>query len=179
MCLCQISEASAYPGLKIIKNHLDVKPGGKTPAQPQKAYVSIVKRPLCAGEGGNYIHKETPPSCASQYSPPPPQSETGGPCPCDSCSRQNCPDEGFQSLFIRDTLYQNTTQNELPTFNYCNFFFFFLNLRWGLWSSSEPGGNDSLRFSDNNRGEKSKFRDRCWLLVWRDHSRSARGGGAA
>lgn len=71
VCLCQISEASAYPGLKIIKNHLAVKPGGKTPAQPQKAYVIIVKRPLCVGEGGNYIHKETPPSCASQYPPHP------------------------------------------------------------------------------------------------------------
>lgn len=177
MCLCQISEASAYPGLKIIKNHLAVKPGGKTPAQPQKAYVIIVKRPLCAGEGGNYIHKETPPSCASQY-PPHPRVRLEVPALVTVVLAKTVQMKDFK-VSLSGTLYIKTQHKMNFPHLITATFFFFLNQRWGLWSSSEPGGNGSLRFSDNNRGEKSKFRDRCWLLVWRDHSRSARGGGAA
>lgn len=44
-----------------------------------------------------------------------------------------------------------------------------------MWSSSEPGGNGSLRFSDDSRGEESEFRDRHWLLVWRYRFPLSRG----
>lgn len=164
MCLCQISEASAYPGLRIIKNHLAVKPGGKTPAQPQKAYVIIVKRALCADERGNYIHKETPPSCASQYPCLSRRVRLEVPAPVTVILAETVQMKDFK-VSLSWTLYI-TTQHKmnfphLITTN-CNFFFF--NQRWGLWSSSEPGGNGSLRFSDNSRGEETKFRDRCWLL---------------
>lgn len=91
---------------------LAVRPGRKTP-KPQEGYIIIVKGPLCNCERGNYIHNETPTGLqvnttrSMRLDVPAATGALSGTARMSDC----------KDFFILGTLYHDTTQNKLPTFN--------------------------------------------------------------